>query len=56
MFDDDGSVGRNSAPEAQLVKAAVRGGRRGEESEELLSPALVAVVPHWNAANVGTGK
>ena len=42
----DGSpVGRNAAPEAQLVRAAEREGRRGEEGEELLSLASVAVVP-----------
>lgn len=46
MFDDGGSVGRNEAPQAQLVRAAGRGVRRWEESEELLSTVSVAVVPH----------
>lgn len=27
MFDDGGSVGRNAAPEAQLVRDAGRGGK-----------------------------
>lgn len=46
MFDNGDSVGRNVAPEAQLVRDAGRKGRCREESEELLSLVLVAVVPH----------
>lgn len=42
---DDSPVGRNAAPEAQLVRAAGRGGRHGEGSEELLSPVSIAVGP-----------
>jgi len=45
MFDDGGSVGRNTASEPQLIWIAGRWGGHGEESEELLSPLAVAVVP-----------
>lgn len=39
------SLGRDADLEAQLVRAAGRGGGCGEESEELLSLVSVAIVP-----------